>query len=53
MTRNSKRKLQEEEESQIELKCTKSVRMDPEISPQLAKIDEPIKTESQEVKRGN
>ena len=48
MTRNGKRKLQEEE-SQTESKCTKSVsvRVDPEISAQLAKIDEHIETESQ------
>ena len=52
MTRNSKRKLKEDEESQIEVKCTKSVRVDPEISAQLAKIDEHIESESQKVKKG-
>ena len=52
MTRNSKRKLKEDEESQTEVKCTKSVRVDPEISAQLAKIDEHIESESQKVKKG-
>ena len=53
MTRNGKRMLQEEE-SQNESKCTKcvNVRMDPEISAQLAKIDEHIESESQKVKKG-
>ena len=53
MTRNGKRKLQEEE-SQTESKCTKSVnvRMDPEISAQLANTEEHIKTESQGTKKG-
>ena len=53
MTRNGKRKLQEEE-SQTESKCTKSVsvRVDPEISAQLAKIDEHIESGSQKVKKG-
>ena len=52
MTRNSKRKLKEDEESQTEVKCTKSVRVDPEISAQLAKIDEHIESGSQKVKKG-
>ena len=52
MTRNSKRKLKEDEESQTEVKCTKSVRVDPEISAQLAKIDEHIESESQKVTKG-
>ena len=48
MTRNKKRKLQEEG-SQTEPKCTKSVsvRVDHEISDQLAKTEEHIETESQ------
>ena len=52
MTRNGKRKLQAEE-SQTESKCTKSVnvRMDPEISAQLANIEEHIETESQGTKK--
>ena len=48
MTRNSKRKLQEEAQKT----SSKSVRVDSEISTQLAKIDEHIETESQEVKKG-
>ena len=54
MTRNGKRKLQEEE-SQTESKCTKSVsvRVDPEISAQLANIEEHIETESQGTKDEN
>ena len=53
MTRNGKRKLQEEE-SQTESKCTKrvSVRVDHEISAQLANIEEYIETESQGSKKG-
>ena len=49
MTRNSKRKLQEEEAQKT---STKSVRVESEICTQLAKIDEHIETESQEVKKG-
>ena len=48
MTRNSKRKLQEEAQKT----SSKSVRVDSEISTQLAKIDEHIETESQEFKKG-
>ena len=50
MTRNGKRKLQEEE-SQTESKCTKSVRVDPEISSQLPNIEEHIEAESQGIKK--
>ena len=52
MTRNGKRKLQEEE-SQTESKYTKrvSVRVDPEISAQLANTEEQIETESQGTKK--
>ena len=53
MTGNGKRKFQAEE-SQNESKCTKSVnvRMDPEISAQLANIEEHIETQSQGTKKG-
>ena len=52
MTRSAKRKLQEEDESQTESKCRKGVKEESnlEISAQLAKVDELVKTESQEIK---
>jgi hypothetical protein len=52
MTRNGKRRLQEEE-SQPESNCTKrvSVRVDHEISAQLANTEEHIETESQGTKK--
>jgi hypothetical protein len=51
MTRSAKRKLQEEEGSQTESKCRKSDESDPEISAQLAKIDNLVKKESHEIKK--